>query len=96
MLSLSNPEFTTSLCNGHKPMDLLITIGLARILKPGKLPKFVNMGNLLGVPILGQSDKGHPERFVLDLRCCYSHGQIWVPLGVFFFWSRLAKHDVPR
>lgn len=66
-------------------MDLLITMVLARILKPGKLPKFVNMGNLLGVPTLGQSDKGHPERFVFDLRCCYSHGQIWVPLGVCCF-----------
>jgi hypothetical protein len=85
MLSLSNPEFTTSLCNGYKPTDILITRGLARILKPGKLPKFVNMGNLLGVPILGQSDNGHPERYVLDLRCWYSHGQIWVPLGVCCF-----------
>jgi hypothetical protein len=77
-------------------MDLLITMGLARILKPGKLLKFFNMGNLLGVPILGQSDKGHPERFVLDLRLLLF---TWSNLGS--SWSllvlpRLAKYDVPR
>jgi hypothetical protein len=69
---------------------------LARILKPGKLPKFVNMGNLLGAPTLGQSRQGSSRANSSLICVAVIHMVKFGFLLEFVVLPRLAKYDVPR